>query len=46
MQALSAIERDAKEFLVGLEKHAQNVRRKERPKIIEAARFLAEVYGL
>ena len=42
----ASIERDAKEFLDGLEKHACNVRRKERPMIIDMARFLANVYGL
>ena len=42
----SSIERDVKEFLDRLEEHAHNVRRKERPMIINTARFLAKAYCL
>lgn len=37
---------DANEFLDGLEGYARTVRRKERPRILEAASFLREVYSL
>lgn len=37
---------DANEFLDGLERYASTVRRKERPRILEVASFLKDVYGL
>ena len=42
----TAIADDAREFVEGLEGYAMTVQRKQRPKIMEAARFLTEVYGL
>lgn len=41
-----AIAEDANEFLDVLEGYALTVRRKERPRILEAASFLREAYGL
>jgi hypothetical protein len=41
-----AIASDAREFLDGLEAYAQTLRRKERPRVLDAARFLRGVYGL
>ena len=41
-----AIAADVIEFLDGLDGYARNVRRKERPRILEAASFLKGVYGL
>lgn len=41
-----SIEEDAREFLLGLEDYARAVRRKERPRILDAASFLRGVYGL